>query len=127
MTDRRESTRSSVLRQHELHPWQSRRHDCRTQRIAALPYLDVVVRETFRLHTPVTITGRIAMEDAALPLSMPLADKHGNLVTEIPIRNRQRIVVPILALHTAKSVWGEDALEFKYVLVSCAVVPSPGI
>ena len=89
----------------------------------ALPYLDLIVRETLRLHAPVTITGRIAMADDILPLSTPLADKHGNMLTEIPIRKGQRIAVPILALHTAKSVWGEDALEFKYVSVSGAVPP----
>ena len=85
------------------------------EELNALPYLDLIVRETLRLHAPVTITSRMAVEDDVLPLATPLTDKHGNMVTEIPIRKGQRIIVPILALHTAKSVWGEDALEFKYV------------
>ena len=85
------------------------------EELNALPYLDLVVRETLRLHAPVTITGRIAMADDILPLSTLLVDKYGNMLTEIPIRKGQRIAVPILALHTAKSVWGEDALEFKCV------------
>ena len=88
------------------------------EELNALPYLDLIVRETLRLHAPVTITSRMAVEDDVLPLATPLTDKHGNMVTEIPIRKGQRIIVPILALHTAKSVWGEDALEFKYVLAS---------
>ena len=96
------------------------------EELNALPYLDLVVRETLRLHAPVTITSRVAMRDDVLPLSAPLTDKHGNVVTEIPIREGQRIIMPILALHTAKSVWGEDALEFKYVHISSSV-PSPGI
>ncbi|KAI1784699.1 cytochrome P450 [Ganoderma leucocontextum] len=79
----------------------------------ALPYLDLIVRETLRLHAPVTVTSRVAMHDDVLPISTPLTDKHGNVLNEIPIREGQRIVMPILALHTAKSVWGEDAREFK--------------
>ncbi|PIL29914.1 cytochrome P450 [Ganoderma sinense ZZ0214-1] len=78
-----------------------------------LPYLDLVVRETLRLHAPVTITSRMALEDDVLPLSTPLTDKHGDVITGIHIRKGQRIIVPILALHTSKSVWGEDASEFK--------------
>ncbi|KAM5542224.1 hypothetical protein V8D89_004097 [Ganoderma adspersum] len=83
------------------------------EELNALPYLDLIVRETLRLHAPVTITSRMAMEDDILPLATPVTDKHGKVTTEIPIRKGQRIIVPILALHTAKSVWGEDALEFK--------------
>ena len=62
------------------------------EELNALPYLDLIVRETLRLHAPVTITSRMAVEDDVLPLATPLTDKHGNMVTEIPIRKGQRII-----------------------------------
>ncbi|KAI1785120.1 cytochrome P450 [Ganoderma leucocontextum] len=79
----------------------------------ALPYLDLIVRETLRLHSPVTLTSCVAMRDDVLPLSTPLTDVSGNVLNELPILEGQRIFIPILALHTSKQVWGEDALEFK--------------
>ena len=45
----------------------------------ALPYLDFVVRETMRLHTPQVSTFRIATRDDVLPLSKPFTDKQGRV------------------------------------------------
>ncbi|KAI0741702.1 cytochrome P450 [Daedaleopsis nitida] len=79
----------------------------------SLPYLDKVIHETLRLHAPVTGTNRIATKDDVLPVSQPYTDRHGNVCTEIPIAKGDRILIPILALHTSKEIWGEDVLEFK--------------
>ncbi|TBU30862.1 cytochrome P450 [Dichomitus squalens] len=79
----------------------------------ALPYLDLIIRESLRLYAPVTLTSRVAVHDDVLPLSEPITDKNGNVLHEIPIRKKQRIVIPILALQTSKRIWGEDAFEFK--------------
>lgn len=102
----------------------------------SFPYLDFVVRETLRLHTPVPMTSRIAMKDDIVPLKTPFVDKKG--VTQHSIRSvnsfdtfcddviptdiscrrinkGQEMVIPILALNRSKSLWGEDAMEFKYV------------
>ncbi|CDO75988.1 hypothetical protein BN946_scf184922.g1 [Trametes cinnabarina] len=68
--------------------------------LSALPYLDMVVHETLRLHTPVAMLFREAKKDDVIPLSEPIAK--GN-----------KVVLPILALHRSKEIWGEDALEFK--------------
>lgn len=49
----------------------------------ALPYLDGVVRETLRVHSPVSATVRIATKDDVLPLGTPIKDKKGRLLNEI--------------------------------------------
>lgn len=45
----------------------------------SLPYLDMVVRETLRVHAPVPSTMRVAMKDDVLPLSKPFTDRKGNV------------------------------------------------
>ena len=45
--------------------------------LMALPYLDAVVRETLRVHSPVPSTERIAMKDDVLPVEKPYTDKYG--------------------------------------------------
>ena len=50
----------------------------------SLPYLDAVVRETLRLHSPVPFTIRVAMQDDCLPLSEPFVDRKGVTRHELP-------------------------------------------
>lgn len=45
--------------------------------LMSLPYLDAVVRETLRVHSPVPGTTRIAMKDDVLPVEKPFTDKYG--------------------------------------------------
>ena len=45
--------------------------------LSALSYLDAVVRETLRVHSPVPSTIRVAMEDDVIPLNTPFVDKNG--------------------------------------------------
>ena len=49
----------------------------------ALPYLDLVVRETLRIHAPVPSSVRTAMKDEVLPLSEPFVDRHGQVQDSI--------------------------------------------
>lgn len=44
-----------------------------------LPYLDMVVRETMRLHAPVAATIRVAAKDEVVPLGKPYTDRHGQV------------------------------------------------
>ncbi|KAI0666625.1 cytochrome P450 [Trametes maxima] len=81
--------------------------------LSALPYLDNVVRETLRLYSPVTMLVREARHDDALPLSQPFVDRFGNVHDEIRIAKGNKVVLPILALHRSKEIWGEDASEFR--------------
>ena len=45
----------------------------------ALPYLDMVIKETMRVHAPVAETPRIAVRDEVVPLSMPIVDARGEV------------------------------------------------
>ena len=49
----------------------------------SLPYLDAVVRETLRLHSPVTFIVREAKKDDVIPLSEPITDRYGRAHREI--------------------------------------------
>ncbi|KAI0824243.1 cytochrome P450 [Trametes gibbosa] len=79
----------------------------------ALPYLDGVVREALRLHSPVTMLTRIAAKDDVIPVSEPFTDREGKVRHEIWIAKGNRVVIPILTVHRSKEIWGEDVLEFK--------------
>ena len=43
----------------------------------SLPYLESVVRESMRVHSPAVFTQRKAMQDDVLPLAKPYVDKEG--------------------------------------------------
>ncbi|KAJ3980614.1 cytochrome P450 [Lentinula detonsa] len=79
----------------------------------SLPYLDAVVRETLRVHSPVTGTFRVAMKDDFIPLSVPYTDRKGEVHNEIQVHKGDSISIPVLAINRSKSLWGEDAREFK--------------
>lgn len=98
--------------------------------LTSLPYLDNFVHETLRLYPPVITTMRVATEDDVIPLSEPLVDRKGHVQYEIRcarfaslaaprltagrrVAKGNRIIIPILAVHRSKAIWGDDALEFK--------------
>ncbi|KAK7678031.1 hypothetical protein QCA50_018972 [Cerrena zonata] len=80
--------------------------------LMALPYLDMVVRETLRVHAPVPSTIRQAQEDEVIPVGEPYTDRHGEVRDEIRVLKGDVIVVPILSLNRSKEIWGPDAMEF---------------
>ncbi|KAF8061716.1 cytochrome P450 [Lyophyllum atratum] len=79
----------------------------------ALPYLDMVVRETMRIHAPVASTIRAAVTDDILPLNKPFTDRKGVVHDTIRVSKGQTLMIPILAMNRDKSIWGEDAMEFR--------------
>ncbi|KAI0824809.1 cytochrome P450 [Trametes gibbosa] len=81
--------------------------------LSALPYLDSVVRETLRLHAPVTMIVREVRRDDVIPVSKPVIDRYGKEYHGIRIAKGNKVVIPILAMHRSKEIWGEDVLEFK--------------
>ncbi|TBU24977.1 cytochrome P450 [Dichomitus squalens] len=83
------------------------------EELNALPYLDQVIHETLRLHAPVIMTTREAQHDDVIPVSQPYTDERGKVQHNIGVAAKNRIFIPILALHTSKQIWGDDALEFK--------------
>ncbi|KAJ7436818.1 cytochrome P450 [Mycena latifolia] len=79
----------------------------------ALPYLESVIRETLRAHSPVAYTARMAMVDDVLPLSRPYVDGNGQAHESLPIGKGQVIHIPILDVNTDTEIWGEDADVFR--------------
>ncbi|KAJ7622150.1 cytochrome P450 [Roridomyces roridus] len=83
------------------------------EELNSLPYLESVVRETMRVHSPVPALQRMAMDDDVLPLAKPYIDKDGKEHYSLPIPQGQIIHIPILAINTDKEIWGDDAEEFR--------------
>ena len=101
------------------------------EELNGLPYFDGFIRETMRLHPPVPSTMRVATQDDIMPLGKPVEDEDGNTHEYIRsvrfcvpnyhtnakasprIKEGQTIVIPILTIHRAADIWGEDAKEFK--------------
>ncbi|KAF8497510.1 cytochrome P450 [Russula emetica] len=95
-----------------------------------MTYLDYVTREALRLHSPAPNTTRAPTKDTVVPLSEPFIDRHGVKRHELRVREGDMIVIPILAIHRLKSLWGEDADEFKperWEAIPEAVKAIPGV
>ncbi|PPQ81273.1 hypothetical protein CVT25_015057 [Psilocybe cyanescens] len=107
-----------------------------TERIARCAYLDWVVRESLRVHAPVTNTMRVCMRDEdEIPVQSGMqsgsstgydkegvtggkskstfVDVHGNRRSSIPVRKWDIISVPIQAINKSEAFWGEDAKLFR--------------
>ncbi|KAI1792354.1 cytochrome P450, partial [Ganoderma leucocontextum] len=78
----------------------------------ALPYLDMVVRESLRLYPPVPTAIRVPIKDDVIPVSVPFADRHGGVQDGIKINKGSPIIIPIQTLNRLRSVWGDDSFEF---------------
>ncbi|KAN0139247.1 Cytochrome P450 [Lactarius tabidus] len=78
-----------------------------------MTYLDYFIREVLRLYAPVSQTDRVAMEDTVIPVGKPYVDRHGIRRYEIRLRKGDPVLIPIRAINRLKSLWGEDADEFK--------------
>jgi cytochrome P450 len=63
------------------------------EELNALPYLENVVREALRVHTPLVSVRRQALVDDVLPLSIPYTDLNGVIHESIPCVFRISILV----------------------------------
>lgn len=87
-----------------------------TDRIMRCTYLDWVVRESLRLHAPVTNTMRVCMrEEDSIPVrdETGYVDARGKRRWEIPVRKWDIISIPIQAINKSQVFWGEDATAFR--------------
>ncbi|KAJ7616472.1 cytochrome P450 [Roridomyces roridus] len=89
----------------------------------SLPYLENVVRETLRVHSPVPSIQREAVQDDVLPLSTPYIDKDGKEHESLPIPKGQLVDIAILAVNTDKDIWGEDADRWENIPATANSVP----
>ncbi|EPQ50323.1 cytochrome P450 [Gloeophyllum trabeum ATCC 11539] len=81
--------------------------------LMALPYLDAVCRETLRVHAPVPSTVRVATREDVIPTAGRWVDRRGVEREGIRVAKGDVVFVPILALNRARSIWGDDAHEFR--------------
>ena len=84
--------------------------------IAALPYLENVIRETLRLIPPVHSSIRVATRDDVVPTATPvkLHTAHGVEEANSFVMPRGSCVhVPIEAFNLDREVWGPDGWAFK--------------
>ncbi|OCH91430.1 cytochrome P450 [Obba rivulosa] len=88
-------------------------HDLPYDKLMRLPYLDAVCRETLRLYPPAPLMFREAREDVIMPLSEPIQATDGRMMTEILVPKGTYIQIGIQGSNWNKTVWGEDALEWK--------------
>ncbi|KAI0763276.1 cytochrome P450 [Trametes elegans] len=82
------------------------------EQLLSLKYLDNVLREVVRLYPAIPSSLRMAVEDDLLPLGDPVYIK-GVPQDHICVPKGTPIVIPILAINRDKTLWGEDALEFR--------------
>jgi cytochrome P450 len=88
--------------------------------IEALPFLDGVIRETLRLCPPVHSTIRTVTRDDTIPISSPIVLRDGTEIKPsegISIRKGSYVHIPFEGLNMSEDIWGENAREFKYVLL----------
>ena len=87
--------------------------------IESLPYLDKVVKESLRLCPPIHSTIRVASRDEWIrtsPSGVQLRSDPKDVTRhEFKITEGSFIHIPISGLNTDTSVWGSDALVFKWV------------
>ena len=91
-------------------------------KVAALPYLENVIRETLRLIPPVHSSIRVATQDDVVPTATPvkLSTPDGGVVEEdsFVMPKGCCVHVPIEAFNLDRGVWGPDGWQFKCVRVS---------
>ncbi|KAJ7164713.1 cytochrome P450 [Mycena crocata] len=95
-----------------------------TDRLSQCEYLDWVVRETLRLHAPITSTMRVCMRDEdEIPVTADgvngehggggCIDKAGKRLYGIRVKKWDIITIPIQAINKSQALWGEDSRAFK--------------
>ncbi|EIW81471.1 cytochrome P450 [Coniophora puteana RWD-64-598 SS2] len=77
-----------------------------------LPYLDAVVCEILRVHSPAQETTRIATEGDIIPLSEPITDAYGTLMDHVVIEKGTQVTVSIEHMNRSEKLWGPDAKRF---------------
>ncbi|KAF8737359.1 cytochrome p450, partial [Rhizoctonia solani] len=81
--------------------------------MSGMPWLDAIVMESFRHRPVVPHLERVATEDSVLRFGGPIQGSDGKKITEVLIKAGQAIIIPVMSINHMKSVWGDDADEFK--------------
>jgi cytochrome P450 len=78
-----------------------------------LPFLDGVVRETLRLYPSLPHMSRKVLKATTLPLQFPVRSSSGAKISSIAVHEKALIVISILAANRNRTMWGDDANEWK--------------
>ncbi|EJU01813.1 cytochrome P450 [Dacryopinax primogenitus] len=79
----------------------------------ALPYLDIVVKESLRLHSPVHYSLRVAKQDDTIPLLHPIVDRYGRKLDHLRVQAGDFVGVEIMPMNRSTALWGPDAGDFR--------------
>ncbi|KZT61473.1 cytochrome P450 [Calocera cornea HHB12733] len=79
----------------------------------ALPYLDMVVKEALRFHSPVHGSLRQVQHHDTIPLSHPVVDAYGKTHDTVRVQAGDFVGIEIMVMNRSKALWGEDAGEFR--------------
>ncbi|KAG9127185.1 cytochrome P450-dit2 [Ceratobasidium sp. 392] len=82
--------------------------DCTT--LEALPLLDAVIKETLRLHPPVSVVERVSTRDTILPLRVPTQGKYPT--TELAVPAGTLVMLSLRTANRDPTTWGPDSLEW---------------
>ena len=89
--------------------------------ILNLSYFHNVIRESLRLVPPVHSFFRVTTKDDQVPTMYPVHDRHGNIMEgkrNVTVPKGTFVQVAIEGFNLDKELWGEDAWEFKSILLS---------
>lgn len=81
----------------------------------ALPYLDMVVKETLRLHAPVPSTVREAIKEEIIPVGEPYTDRNGEVQDKIRLISLFRLPRQTYDSDKAHLVELAKAISFLYL------------
>ncbi|KAJ2919234.1 hypothetical protein MD484_g1089, partial [Candolleomyces efflorescens] len=78
--------------------------------INSLSLLDAVLKETLRIHPPISENHHEAGSTISIPLSTPLS---GSGDTEIIVPEGTVLAIPLTVIHRDQKTWGPDANAFR--------------
>ncbi|KAJ8090527.1 hypothetical protein PM082_002415 [Marasmius tenuissimus] len=84
--------------------------DLSMDRLNELSFLDAVIKETLRMHPPISENHHQAAETISVPLSEPLPNSSE---THLVIPKGTTIAIPVNVVHSDPSVFGDDADVFR--------------
>ena len=73
--------------------------------LAALPYLDAVIREVLRLWSPAPNTIRKATEAVVIPLGTPVEGRDGKMIDSINLNKGTQLFIRTLLSFSLVIVW----------------------
>lgn len=81
--------------------------------LMSLPFLDGIVKETFRLYPSFPLIFRTATKATTLPLHFPVRSRSGEPTSTITIPKGTQVIISILAANRHQGMWGADANEWR--------------